>query len=81
MNGYQKIENELNLDKIDVLEDLLVRIRSGDVRLECILHYDSDYNDWEWEWYWWGGEEDVALIGAIALSDIKIEGNQLKYRE
>lgn len=81
MNGYEKIENELNLDKIACLEKLLVIIRCDDLILHCILKPNSDFNDWEWEYDWWEGEEDVELIGAIALGDIKIEGNQLKYRE
>ena len=81
MNGYEKIENELNLDKIACLEKLLVIIRCGDFILHCILKPNRDFDDWVWEYDWWEGEENVELIGAIALSDIKIEGNQLKYRE
>lgn len=83
MNGYEKIENELKLDKIACIEKLLVIVRCDDLIFNCVLRPNRDFDRWEWDcdWYWWEGEENVELIGAIALSDIKIEGNQLKYRE
>lgn len=81
MNGYKKIENELNLDKIACIEKLLVIVRCDDLIFNCVLRPNRDFDGWEWDWDWWEGEENVELIGAIALSDIKIEGNQLKYRE
>ena len=81
MNGYEKIENELNLDKIACIEKLLVVVRCNDLVIHCVLRPNKDFDGWVWDWDWWEGEENVELIGAIALSDIRIEGNQLKYRE
>lgn len=81
MNAYEKIENELNLDKIACIEKLLVIIQCGEFIVHCILRPNRDFDGWEWNYDWWEGEENVELIGAIAISDIKIEGNQLKYRE
>lgn len=81
MNGYEKIENELNLDKIAQIEKLLVIVQCDDLQFDCILRPNRDFDGWVWDYDWWEGEENVELIGAIALSDIKIEGNQLKYRE
>lgn len=81
MNGYEKIENVLNLDKIACIEKLLVIIRCGDFIVHCTLEPNEDFDGWVWDYDWWEGEENVELIGAIAIDDIKIEGNQLKYRE
>lgn len=81
MNGYEKIENELKLDKIACIEKLLVIVRCNDLIFSCVLRPNRDFDGWEWDWDWWEGEEKVELIGAIALNDIRIEGNQLKYRE
>jgi len=83
MNGYEKIEKELNLDKLKYAGDIIVTIRINGVLIsELLLDFDlEDYDDWVWEHDWWEGEEDVEFVGAQVLSDVVIEGNKLEYRE
>lgn len=80
-NAYDKIEKELDLDKLACIEEIFVTIKCGDVTLNAILQPNENFDGYIWDWDWWEGEDDVELIGAIAMSDIRIEGNQLVYRE
>lgn len=80
VNMYEEIEKELHLDDIECMENILVSIRCDDLIHNVIIGPNEDFN-WAWDYDWWEGEEDVEFLGAIALSDIRIEGNQLKYRK
>lgn len=41
-------------------------------RKTVLLLNDYDYG-WMWEVDWWSGEEDVRLVGAQPVSDVKVE--------
>lgn len=82
MNGYEKIEKELRLDKLKYAGDIVVTIRINGGLVSQLLRFDTeDYVDWVWEHDWWEGEEDVEFVGAQLLYDVVIEGNKLEYRE
>lgn len=82
MNGYEKIEKELKLDKLEYAGDILVTIKMNGGIFTTRMKFDTiDYDDWVWESDWWEGEEDVEFVGAQLLCDVVIEGNKLEYRE
>lgn len=81
MDGYSKIEKELNLKNLKYTEDIFVTIKCGDGNLNAILQPNENYDGYIWDWDWWEGEENVELVGAIALSDIRIYGNKLEYKD
>ena len=82
MIGYEKIENELRLDKLKYSGDIIVTIRINGSLISELLQFDTDdYNTWVWENDWWEGEENVEFVGAQLLCDVEIEGNKLEYRE
>lgn len=82
MNGYEKIEKELKLDKLKYAGDILVTIRiNGGLISELLIFDTEDYDSWAWEKDWWEGEEDVEFVGAQLLYDVEIQGNKLEYRE
>jgi hypothetical protein len=82
MNAYEKIENDLKLDKLKYVGDILVTIRINDGIISELLKFDTDdYNIWVWENDWWEGEENVEFVGAQLLCDVIIKGNRLEYRE
>lgn len=81
MNAYSKIEKELNLENLKYMEDIFVTIKCGDGHLNAILQPNENYDGYIWDWDWWEGEENVELVGAIALSDIRIYGNKLEYKD
>ena len=82
MSGYEKIENELRLDKLKYSGDIIVTIRINGSLISELLEFDTvDYNTWVWKKDWWEGEENVEFVGAQLLYDVIIKGNRLEYRE
>ena len=77
MDGYELIEEALNLDHLKYYDYILVTIRINDCITTELLSYDGC--NFIWENDWWEGEQDIEFIGAAYLSDIKVNGNQLSY--
>ena len=86
MSGYEKIENELRLDKLKYSGDIIVTIRINGSLISELLEFDTvDYNTWVWKKDWWEGEEKPTAVDVVRRNNeignnrwYSLDGRQLQ---
>ena len=73
MTGYEKIIAEMPSDAWgDYIVDIRYKYSSQIVYSRSNEFVSINYNGVTWNMDWWEGEEDVDLIGFIALEDVEV---------